>query len=128
MNKKDGHLFRIAGIIFAFFAVILGAFGAHALKEILVARESVSTWETAVHYQMWHALALLFVSVFPKRRSLSKATGHCFIVGTLLFSGSLYLLALGGLKWLGPVTPIGGLLLVAGWLALLLSAYKNYRE
>lgn len=128
MKQKDRQLYRLAGIILALLAVVLGAFGAHALKDTLVAKESVYVWETAVRYQMWHALALLLLSVFPKEQSPSKATGQCLIIGTLLFSGSLYLLAIGGPRWLGPITPIGGILLIIGWLLLLLSTCKNYRS
>lgn len=125
MISKDCHLYRVAGILLAGFAVILGAFGAHALKETLVARESVVVWETAVRYQMWHALALLIVSVFPQEQGLARLTGRCLITGIFLFSGSLYWLALGGPGWLGPVTPIGGALLIAGWLLLLVSTCKK---
>ena len=128
MNKKDRHLIRIASIAFAFCAVILGAFGAHFLREILVARESTSIWETGVRYQMWHALALLFISVLQEKQNLSKTAGRCFIIGTIIFSGSLYLLALGAPRWLGPFTPIGGLLLIIGWFSLLVSTFKNYSE
>ena len=126
MKENDRYFFQISGTILALGAVVMGAFGAHILKDILTAKSSVSTWETAVRYQMWHALSLLLLSVFPKKQMPSKATGQCLIIGTLLFSGSLYLLAIGGPKWLGPVTPIGGLLLISGWMLLLVSACKNY--
>ena len=114
MKGTDHRLCRLAGIYLALTAVVLGAFGAHAIKEILIAEESASVWETAVRYQMWHALTLLVLSLFPEKQNPSKATGLCFIIGTFLFSGSLYLLAIGGPRWLGPVTPIGGLLLITG--------------
>ena len=126
MKEKDRQLYRLAGIILALFAVVLGAFGAHILKDILVAEESVYVWETAVRYQMWHALTLLIVSVLPKEQSPSKGTSRFLIIGTLLFSGSLYLIAIGGPGWLGPVTPVGGLLLITGWTSLLFSTCKNY--
>jgi uncharacterized membrane protein YgdD (TMEM256/DUF423 family) len=125
MNAKACYLYQLSGVILALSAVILGAFGAHALKDTLVAKDSISVWETAVHYQMWHALALLLLSLFSEKKAFSKIAGQCFIFGTLLFSGSLYLLALGGPGWLGPVTPIGGLCLITGWALFFLSIYKN---
>lgn len=124
MNEKDRHLYQISGIVLALGAVVLGAFGAHALKDTLIAENSVSVWETAVRYQMWHALGLLLLSLFPKNQSPSKAAGRCLIAGTLLFSGSLYLLAIGGPRWLGPITPVGGLLLISGWTLFLFSVCK----
>ena len=106
-------------------AVLFGAFGAHALRETLSAHDSIQTWETAVRYQMWHALALILLSMIPEPQSIPKMTGPFFVVGSLLFSGSLYGLALDGPKWLGPVTPLGGLCLMIGWLLLVYSSYKN---
>jgi len=110
--------------------VILGAFGAHVLKETLTAKGSLSIWETAVFYQLTHAVAALGVNVFAQTRSADDRkwivrAGTCWLVGIGLFSGSLYLLALGGPKWLGPVTPLGGLLLLAGWACLLAEACKT---
>lgn len=106
-------------------AVLFGAFGAHALREILSAHDSIQIWETAVRYQMWHALALIMLSMIPGPQSIPKMAGPCFLVGSLLFSGSLYGLALDGPKWLGPITPLGGLCLMIGWLLLVYSSYKN---
>jgi uncharacterized membrane protein YgdD (TMEM256/DUF423 family) len=117
--------YRLLGSILAFSAVLFGAFGAHALKEILSAHDSIQTWETAVRYQMWHALALILLSMISLKQSILKTTGLCFVVGTLLFSGSLYGLALDGPKWLGPVTPLGGLCLMIGWFLLAYSTFKN---
>lgn len=117
--------FRVTGILYALFSIVLGAFGAHALKLSLEAQDTVSIWETAVQYQMWHALALLILSVFPEDQAVAKVPGFCWILGTLLFSGSLFLLAVGGPKWLGPVTPVGGILLISGWVALLLVSRKK---
>ena len=119
------HIYRLLGSILAFSAVLFGAFGAHALKETLSAYDSIQTWETAVRYQMWHALALILLSINGLSNTTPKMTGPCFVVGTLLFSGSLYGLALDGPKWLGPVTPLGGLCLMVGWLLLVYSSYKN---
>ncbi len=104
------------GAAFALAGVILGAFGAHALKETLEARDSLAVWETAVDYQMWHALAILLAALMGER----PRSALCFALGILLFSGSLYWLALGGPAWLGPVTPLGGLSLMAGWGCMML--------
>jgi uncharacterized membrane protein YgdD (TMEM256/DUF423 family) len=119
------HQYRLLGSILALSAVLFGAFGAHALRETLSAHDSIQTWETAVRYQMWHALALILLSMIRLAQPIPKMTGPCFAVGSLLFSGSLYGLALDGPKWLGPVTPIGGLCLMIGWLLLVYSTYKN---
>ena len=119
------HPYRLLGSILALSAVLFGAFGAHALRETLSANDSIQTWETAVRYQMWHALALILLSMISLRHPMPKMTGPCFVVGILLFSGSLYGLALDGPKWLGPVTPLGGLCLMIGWWLLIYSSYKN---
>jgi uncharacterized membrane protein YgdD (TMEM256/DUF423 family) len=107
--------------------VALGAFGAHALKAQLVASGQTETWQTAVVYHLIHTVALLAITVrldFPapaqKPRSLSAAA-LCWIIGILFFSGSLYALALGGPRWLGPITPIGGLAFLIGWGCVLLN-------
>jgi uncharacterized membrane protein YgdD (TMEM256/DUF423 family) len=110
--------------------VILGAFGAHAMKEALASQGSTSTWQTAVFYQVSHAIAVLALSLQMQnpstadRKWLSRACA-CWLLGILFFSGSLYLLALGGPKWLGPVTPLGGVFLLAGWGGVILHALKS---
>jgi len=119
------HNYRLLGSILALSAVLLGAFGAHALKQTLSAHDSIQTWETAVRYQMWHALGLILLSLINERQALPKMIGPCFFIGTLLFSGSLYGLALDGPRWLGPITPLGGLCLIAGWALLAYSCVKN---
>ena len=119
------HKYRLLGSILAFCAVLLGAFGAHALKQTLSAHDSIQTWETAVRYQMWHALGLILLSLICERQVLPKMIGPCFFIGTLLFSGSLYGLALDGPNWLGPITPLGGLCLIAGWALLAYSCVIN---
>ena len=119
------HQYRLLGSKLALSAVLFGAFGAHALRETLSAHDSIQTWETAVRYQMWHALALILLSMIRLAQPIPKMTGPCFAVGSLLFSGSLYGLALDGPKWLGPVTPLGGLCLMMGWMLLAYSSYKN---
>lgn len=117
--------YRLSGATLALIAVILGAFGAHALKDTPIALDSVDTWQTAVRYQMWHALGLILLSLISERQKLPTATGYCFVIGTLLFSGSLYGLALDGPRWLGPITPLGGLCLIVGWALLAYSCMKN---
>ena len=119
------HKYRLLGSLLALSAVLFGAFGAHTLKETLSAHDSIQTWETAVRYQMWHALALILLSLIRAPETMPKMAGPCFVVGTILFSGSLYGLALDGPKWLGPVTPLGGLCLMVGWILLVYSSLKN---
>lgn len=120
----------ITAALFGLAAVILGAFGAHALKESL-SSSAIEAWKTAVSYQFYHTLALLFLSNFSKYRSRSiRAAYWAFTLGMILFSGSIYLLSIDSLlgmnfSILGPVTPIGGFLLILGWIFLLLSAIKN---
>jgi len=97
-------------------AVLLGAFGAHALRGVLDARGS-ELWHTAVNYHAWHALALAVAAGLGFGRS-GRVAMAAFVVGIVLFSGSLYALALGAPRWIGIITPFGGLAFVAGWLAL----------
>lgn len=118
--------------VFAALAVALGAFGAHALNERLVQNGMLDVWRTAVDYQMWHALALLGLGVWVRLEPscascLRRAVAILWVLGIVFFSGSLYVLALGGPKWLGPVTPLGGLCFIAGWLLLALGAAKLLR-
>jgi uncharacterized membrane protein YgdD (TMEM256/DUF423 family) len=109
-----------AGILGAF-GVIFGAFGAHALSTTLASSGMRETWETAVQFQMFHALALLglagWMRPLPTGAAAARATkaARAWIGGTVLFSGSLYMLALGAPAWIGWITPIGGLCLLAGW-------------
>lgn len=102
-----------AGALLAGVAVAAGAFGAHALKTRL-SPEALGWWQTAVQYQMWHALALLVLSRVER---VGLPSGF-LAAGTLVFSGSLYLLALTGERWLGAVTPLGGAAMIAGWALL----------
>jgi uncharacterized membrane protein YgdD (TMEM256/DUF423 family) len=97
--------------------VAAGAFGAHALRARLGPSDLV-TFETAVRYQMYHALALLLTGLLTDREVRVGASGWLFLAGIVLFSGSLYLLTLGGLRWMGAVTPLGGLAFILGWLLL----------
>lgn len=120
------RLFFIAGCAFAFVGVGLGAFAAHGLKAVLDA-PALATFETGVRYQMYHALALLAAAwaqpVWPGR--LVVASGWLFIAGILVFSGTLYVIVLAQARWLGAVTPLGGLALLAGWLCLALAAWTG---
>lgn len=113
------RLFFGVGCVSAGVAVALGAFGAHGLRNRLVP-DMLSVFEIGVRYQMYHALALLGVALAHARWPTTAITvaGWLFIAGTLVFSGSLYLLALTGQRWLGAITPLGGAALIAGWLAL----------
>lgn len=115
--------FALAGSISAFIAVAAGAFGAHALKRS-ISPESLQAFETGARYQMYHALALFAVAWMVTQSPGAAATwaGRLFIIGTVLFSGSLYLLALTGITRLGMVTPLGGLAFLAGWVCLALAA------
>lgn len=106
--------------------VALGAFAAHALKQQLSA-DSLTIFRTGVDYQMFHALALLAISLLIKQQpqtKLLKLSGYAFIIGTILFSGSLYALALGAPHAIGIITPLGGLGFLFGWLALALFAWR----
>ena len=124
--------FLMTGTFLAGLAVVLGAFGAHGLKKI-VPPETVSTFQTGVQYQMYHALALIFVGILFERmdHGLLKWAGICFIAGVILFSGSLYLITLlkakntVGLSGIGIITPFGGLFFVAGWLLMLYGIWKS---
>src|SRR3954470_18777755 len=113
------RLFFGLGALSAFIAVALGAFASHGLKSRLDAT-MLATFETGVRYEMYHALGLLAVGWACTRRpgSAVNASGWLFVAGTILFSGSLYLLALSGVRWLGAITPIGGVAFLAGWLCL----------
>ncbi|HET7427162.1 MAG TPA: DUF423 domain-containing protein [Gemmatimonadales bacterium] len=120
------RLFFGLGAGSAFVAVGAGAFGAHGLRARL-SPELLAVFETAARYQMYHALALLAVAWAVTRwpGTLPQWAGWLFLAGTVLFSGSLYLLALTGIRWLGAITPLGGLAFLAGWLCLLLAAART---
>ena len=107
------------GAASAFLAVAAGAFGAHALRSRLSA-DLLAVFETGVRYQMYHALALFAAAWLADRWPTGQPgwAGVCFVVGTVLFSGSLYALALTGQRWFGAVTPLGGVAFLAGWLLL----------
>lgn len=113
-------LFRIAAVL-CFLAVALGAFGAHSLRSTLEARGMLDVWNKAVFYQFIHAIALLVLSLYG---TINRGACLLLLIGILLFSGSLYLLALTSLRWLGPITPVGGLCFLAGWGWLVLAPPK----
>ena len=115
----------ISGAAFALLSVALGAFGAHALKNVLDAY-SKAIYETAVQYQMFHALALLAVGILQHvfRQLDFSWSGYAFFIGILLFSGSLYILAVSGVRWFGVVTPFGGVAFLIGWVVLLVRFVK----
>ena len=115
--------FLLLGAVAAFLAVILGAFGAHALRGRL-SPEMLAVFQTGVQYHMYHALALILVSAIMGRMSgwLIQTAGWCFVAGIMLFSGSLYLLAATGVTILGAITPIGGLAFLIGWACLAFAA------
>lgn len=112
VSPRIGLLVGIAGAS----AVLLGAFGAHALRGVLDAR-GIELWHTAVNYHAWHALALAVAAGLGRGRS-GRVAMAALVMGIVLFSGSLYALALGAPRWVGIVTPFGGMAFVAGWLAL----------
>lgn len=118
--------------IFGLLSVALGAFAAHALKELL-SDYAVNIFETGVRYQFYHVFALLAAGILYKEfpNKFIKWSGIFFIAGIILFSGSLYFLTyvkgavLPGYKWIGPITPLGGLLFILGWIFLFLGVLKN---
>jgi len=121
----------LAAGILGLTGVALGAMGAHALKATLAERGMMQAWETAARYHLFHAVAILAVAGWARANPLGRSTlllfwaarGWC--LGVVLFSGSLYWLALGGPRWLGPVTPLGGIALMLGWLAVVIAAFAK---
>ncbi|MDF3076660.1 MAG: hypothetical protein K0S09_549 [Sphingobacteriaceae bacterium] len=120
----------VTAAVFGIIAVILGAFGAHGLKD-KISLGDLENWKTAVSYQFYHTLALLFLANYAfSSRGMANASFYCFVLGILLFSGSLYLLATRSItgfsgKILGPITPLGGLFFILGWIFLLVAAVKK---
>jgi len=115
----------ISGAINAFIAVALGAFAAHGLKHSLGAYE-LGIWQTAVDYQMTHALGLILIGLLANSLKLNlNKPGWVMLCGIVLFSGSLYVLSLSGIKALGMVTPIGGMCFLVAWVWLAVSVYRN---
>ena len=116
----------VAGAVLAFLAVAAGAFGAHALEGRL-ASDALEVFETAARYHAYHALALLATAALAARwpDPWWGWAGGLFLAGVVIFSGSLYALAMSGVRWLGAITPIGGLAMLAGWLAAAAAAWRS---
>lgn len=118
------RLFLSLGAVFGLLGVALGAFGAHALRERL-SPSDLEIFKTGVQYQSYHGTALLIVGILmlvrPEMKRLN-IVGYLFTIGTVIFSGSLYVLSVSGIRWFGAVTPIGGVCYLAGWLILLVAA------
>jgi uncharacterized membrane protein YgdD (TMEM256/DUF423 family) len=110
--SPDSRFAMLAGALLAATGIALGACGAHGLTSVL-SPEALGWWQTAVQYQMWQALGLVAIGAAPIRNPLGPA--RMLAVGTFIFSGSLYAMALSGARWLGAVTPVGGVLIIAGW-------------
>lgn len=127
MNAQTpGNFWVILGSIFAFLGVSAGAFGTHTLSKHLDP-QSLAIFQTAAQYQMYHALALIGLGTWANRfpEFSSSFTGWAFIVGIVLFSGSLYALAISGIKILGAITPLGGISFLGGWLSFVWLAWKT---
>jgi len=122
----SAHLSLLLGAVYGFLGVAFGAFGAHALKARLSV-DLLAVWKTAVEYQFYHALALLLVGLLALQKPSAPfgSAALCFALGVLVFSGSLYAYALSGVRWLGAITPLGGLLFLAGWALLFGAALKR---
>jgi len=121
---QDSRPWWIWGSTLGALGVLLGAFGAHGLKAtdaVMADPGLLDTWETAARYQLVHALALLGVAAHPRS---PRWAGRLFVSGTCVFSGSLYLLVLSGVRWLGAITPLGGLALCSGWIVLAVASFR----
>lgn len=125
-EPTSSRTFFTLGSLFALLGVAAGAFGAHFLKALLTA-DMLAVYETAIRYQMYHAFALLAVgwASHQYRAACLRLAGWMFVLGILLFSGSLYAVSLSGVRWLGAVTPLGGIAFLAGWGLLAAAAYKQ---
>ncbi|MDI4644775.1 DUF423 domain-containing protein [Cohnella hashimotonis] len=119
------------GAIVAGLAVAFGAFGAHSLKETL-SEHYLEVFETGVRYQMYHGLGLLLVALLsdrlPSATKLMRWSARLLLIGTVLFSGSLYILSLSSTDWLGAITPLGGVAFLAGWACVAIAAFKGGRD
>ena len=124
------RIFLAIASILAGLSVAAGAFASHALRERLTER-SLLIFETAARYQMYHALALLIVALllthYPTPPASVITAGVAFIVGVVIFSGSLYALSFTGVKWLGAITPLGGVAFLVGWGCLAVAAFSNFK-
>lgn len=118
--------YLLIGALLALLGVMLGAFGAHGLKNILDTN-ALATFEVGVRYQLYHGLAVTMLGGLAAQANQRwcRRAALLFIVGCVLFSGSIYLLALTGMKWFGPITPLGGVCFMAGWVALVIGLIKG---
>jgi len=124
---NSARIFLAAGALLAALGVAMGAFGAHALKASLSA-ERMAVYQTAVQYHLWHALGLLLIGVLAHQgppSPLINTSGWLMLAGVVVFSGSLYALTLTGVRWLGMVTPIGGVALIAAWVTLAVAILRR---
>lgn len=125
MNAK--RILQLAGLSGAL-AIGLGAFGAHGLEALLIQNGRLDTFQTAVNYHFYHTLALfgigILVTLKPKWKSIAFSA-WCMVLGILIFSGSLYILSLTGITWLGAITPLGGLAFILGWSSIAYFSFKN---
>lgn len=122
--------FMMIGSINALLSVALGAFGAHILKS-KIDSDMLAVYETGIQYHMMHALGLIAIALMAERfeqRKLVSAAGWLLLIGIILFSGSLYVLSMSGIKVLGAITPFGGVAFLAGWLCVFLAAMKQKKQ
>lgn len=119
-------IFLIAGAVLGAMGVLIGAFGAHALKDLLETSGRLDTFETAVKYQFYHALALILLGILMMQQNhpFFQYAGYSLILGVIIFSGSLYVLCLSGITKFGMITPMGGVLMIAGWVFLMLGIIR----
>lgn len=125
---KPAHLVSLTALN-GFCAVLLGALGAHGLHDTLASRGKIDAWHTAANYQLAHAIAglalLLWLAGRPAGGKCLRSAAVCWLVGSVLFSGSIYVLALGGPKFYGPITPLGGLAFLAGWALVAIDGLRS---
>lgn len=121
--------FFLFGSILMALAVIIGAFGAHGLEEILIENQRLDTYETAVKYHFYHALGLILIGTIAGYiKDNMNLVFYFMIFGVLFFSGSLYILSITNIKWLGAITPIGGLLFISAWILLAFKVAKSFKD
>ncbi len=113
--KPDTKQIQFAALL-GFLGVALGAFGAHGLEDTLKAHGTIETWKTASQYHLIHAVVLLVLGLFSTNEGPARYAWRSLMLGVVIFSGSLYILSVTGVRWLGAITPIGGLLMLIGWL------------
>lgn len=117
----------LAGSVLGALSVMVGAFGAHALKNMLETQGRLDTFETAVKYQFYHTLGMLLIGLlmYQIQDKLLGYAGISMLAGVIIFSGSLYVLCLSGIRWMGAITPFGGLFMIVGWVLLFIAIYKS---